>query len=322
MPKILVIADDFTGANATGALLKEKGFNSISFLSYQGIIDGSIDKDVFCINTDTRAQDSNYAYEIVKNTASQFRGKVELISKRIDSTLRGNIGAEIDGVLDGLKQGYKAIVVAAYPSSGRISVGGYLLVDSVPLQKTGVSKDPKTPVKSSKIIDIIKAQSNKNIGYISLEDVMEGYNRLSERIINDPNEIIVVDAVSDEDIDTIAKACMLSKIPIVCIDPGPFTAAMATNLLGQDYNNDKKHKILMIIGSTTDLTRKQIDYVSKQRNILIWRINIRNIVENLSEEMTRIFDYVKNNNIENKYGSLSIVGVGIFSECPPLNFIT
>ncbi|KHO62718.1 hypothetical protein THYS13_07850 [Thermoanaerobacter sp. YS13] len=300
MPKILVIADDFTGANATGALLKESGFNSISLLSYRSIADCSIDKDVVCINTDTRAQEPSYAYETVKNVVNQFREKVDLISKRIDSTLRGNIGAEIDGVLDGLKQGYKAIVVVAYPSSGRISVGGYLLVNSIPLQRTGVSKDPKTPVKSSKIIDIIKGQSNKNIGYIYLEDVMKGYVVLSEKIANDLNEIIVIDAATDEDIDTIAKACILSKIPIVCIDPGPFTTAMAKNLLGQNYNEGKEHKILMIIGSTTDLTRKQIDYISKQRNILIWNVNIRNVIENLSEEITRIPYYIKNNK-GNKY---------------------
>ncbi|MEQ6360674.1 hypothetical protein V7D15_13590, partial [Thermoanaerobacter thermohydrosulfuricus] len=76
--------------------------------------------------------------------------------------------------------------------------------------------------------------------------------------------------------------------------------AMAKNLLRQNYNEGKEHKILMIIGSVTDLTRKQIDYISKQRNILIWNINIKNVIENLSEEITRISDYIKNNK-GNKY---------------------
>jgi uncharacterized protein YgbK (DUF1537 family) len=218
--------------------------------------------------------------------------------------LRGNIGAEIDGILDGLNinhnKNYKAVVVAAYPSSGRISIGGYLLVNYVPLEKTGVSKDPKTPVKSSKIVDIIKMQSNKSVGYIFLEDVMRGYINLSEKIVNNSNEIIVIDAVSEEDIDIIAKACVYSKIPIVCVDPGPFTAAVAKNLLKQRYNEDKEQKILMIIGSTTELTRKQVDYISNKKNILVCRSDIKNIIENLSEEIERIWNQIKNN-IENKY---------------------
>jgi len=42
--------------------------------------------------------------------------------------LRGNLGAEIDAVLDAAGEGYRAAVVPVYPKSGRICVGGYLLV--------------------------------------------------------------------------------------------------------------------------------------------------------------------------------------------------
>lgn len=299
MPKVLVIADDFTGANATGVLLKEKGFRSVSFLNYQNANECTDNSDVYCIDTDTRSKDPRYAYNLVKNIANQFRDKVSLFSKRIDSTLRGNIGSEIDGILDGLQQNYKAVVVAAYPKSGRISIGGYLLVDSKPLQKTGVSEDVKTPVKSSNILNIIKMQSSKNVGYISLDEVLEGPVFLSNRIANNSNDIIVIDAVSNEDIDVIAKACILSKIPIICVDPGPFTAYVSFNLLKQNVYDEKR--ILLVIGSVTELTRKQVKYLLKNRNTLVCNVSVNNIIKNLNEEVTKVLKYVKENYVYYKY---------------------
>ncbi|MDY6416382.1 MAG: four-carbon acid sugar kinase family protein [Succinivibrio dextrinosolvens] len=54
----------------------------------------------------------------------------------MDSTLRGNIGAETDAMLDSLGEQYTAIVVPTFPSSGRTVVGGYLLVNGALLHKT------------------------------------------------------------------------------------------------------------------------------------------------------------------------------------------
>ena len=68
-----------------------------------------------------------------------------IYTKRIDSILIGNIGSEIDAILDKDKESI-AVVVAFYPDSGRISRGVFLLVDSVPVQNTLVAKDPKYPV--------------------------------------------------------------------------------------------------------------------------------------------------------------------------------
>src|SRR5690625_7899899 len=75
----------------------------------------------------------------------------KIICKRIDSTARGKIGLEIDTVLNELGENSVAIVVAAFPDSDRITSGGYLLVDSLPVQETDVAKDPLKPIEESYI---------------------------------------------------------------------------------------------------------------------------------------------------------------------------
>ena len=67
-------------------------------------------------------------------------------------TLRGNLGSETDAMLDCLGSDFIAVSAPCFPSSGRTLVGGYLLVDGLPLHKTNIAIDPKTPVKYKAII--------------------------------------------------------------------------------------------------------------------------------------------------------------------------
>lgn len=303
MPSVLVIADDFTGANDTGVLLKAKGLNAISFLRSDDVKNFHNDEAVFCINTDTRDKEKQYSYNLIKSITHEFKDQVKVISKRIDSTLRGNAGSEIDGVLDELGKEYKAVVVASYPLSGRICIGGYVLVNGVPLEKTNVSNDIKTPVKSSNVIDIIKCESSKSVGYISLEKVLKGSNFLGREIQDDSNEIIIIDAVTNEDIKIIADACVLSHQKIVCIDPGPFTAYFSVNLLKSD--REDFHRSLTVVGSTTDLTRKQMEYFKEHKNILIYNIHVGNLIDNFEDELQKVLGYFKQNYKKYKYLCIS-----------------
>ena len=72
---------------------------------------------------------------------------VKYFSKRIDTTLRGGVGVEIDAMLDQLNEDTIAVVVPAMPQSRRILVGGYSVIDGVALINTPVAQDVRTPVK-------------------------------------------------------------------------------------------------------------------------------------------------------------------------------
>lgn len=139
--KIAIIADDLTGANATAALLSTKGFTTMTCLDNDAKEAERF--DVVSFSTDSRSVSSAEAYRRVAECVARINPEQTLISKRIDSTLRGNLGAEVDAVIDSFPH-LMAIVVPVYPSSGRICVGGSLLVDGIPLQNTAMRNDPKT----------------------------------------------------------------------------------------------------------------------------------------------------------------------------------
>lgn len=256
-----IIADDLTGANAAAVLMRQKGFTAVTALDIDAADQTIRRQAAICISTDSRALHSSEAYKKVK-TASQMLKDLgcQLICKRIDTTLRGNIGRETDGVLDFAGGEYKAIVVASYPSSGRICIGGHILVNSLPLDETAVAKDPKAPVTSSKVETIIKAQSARDVKYIPFEAVRSAQEVLVKMIDDIPSGAIgIIDAVTDEDITKIAGCCIQAHSAIIPVDPGPFSAAMAAELYDR---KTPRPPVLMVVGSTTELTRRQIKYLS------------------------------------------------------------
>ncbi|HNZ82774.1 MAG TPA: four-carbon acid sugar kinase family protein [Sedimentibacter sp.] len=301
MSKVIIIADDLTGANATGVLLARQGFKSATFLNLDKY-DKEESKylDVISISTDSRAIHSDEAYERVKTIAEFFKDDdVALFSKRIDSTLRGNIGSEISGLLDNLQEDTYALVVPAFPSSGRVCIGGFLMVNQVPLEKTDVAKDPKTPVYTSRVVSLLEEQTDKNVGFVELDKVLKGEFAIEQSLLSEIKRgcrIIVVDATTDEDIDRIAKAVKNSKLNIISVDPGPFTAAVAREYLEVPAISPGK-KVMLTIGSVSNLTRKQIDELRLEFTpYLVEADALKLIYEDTKEhEMERIINKLMDN---------------------------
>ena len=139
MSKVLVVADDMTGANDTGALFSKNGFPAATVIRPEISRRLREEKMVLCISTDTRAAEPEHAREAVRKAAELYWDSGMLICKRIDSTLRGNVGSEIDGMLDALPEGWRAAVVPSCPGAGRICVGGHVLVHGVALDRSGAA---------------------------------------------------------------------------------------------------------------------------------------------------------------------------------------
>lgn len=260
--KIGIIADDLTGANATGVKLSKQGFSATTLTSFQTPPTlGAF--NAVCVDTDSRYVQPDLAKARVQAALQNFQNwEADLICKRIDSTVRGNIGYEVDTILEAIGEKAIAIVVASFPESGRITSGGYLLVNGVPLQTTDVAKDPVNPLKQSFVPHIIQKQSKFPVVHIGLETVLLEVQQLADAInkeISAGNRIIVLDAVTDDDIDCITAAMLkVNDYTLVPVDPGPLTAKYSKAILNQQSQNKK---IVASIGSITPTASKQIQYL-------------------------------------------------------------
>ncbi|MDU5192124.1 MAG: four-carbon acid sugar kinase family protein, partial [Mixta calida] len=169
--KMVVIADDFTGANDTGVQLAKKGAHTEVMLSARQ--KPSRHADVLVINTESRAFDAATAAQAVTEALTPWRQADLLIYKKIDSTFRGNIGAEIEAALRASGKRL-ALVAAAIPGAGRTTLNGECLVHQTPLAQTEFASDPRTPIVASRIKEILAQQSRLPVTEVTLSTVRSG----------------------------------------------------------------------------------------------------------------------------------------------------
>lgn len=124
MARYGIIADDLTGACDAGVHFAQHGLDTVVWLA------GSEppDCDVLVLSTASRRDDPDAARAKVRAARESLdRRSRELVFKKIDSTLRGNIAAEIQAC------GFDETWVApAFPAMGRQLIGGRLVVNGVP----------------------------------------------------------------------------------------------------------------------------------------------------------------------------------------------
>ncbi|MBO7407723.1 MAG: four-carbon acid sugar kinase family protein, partial [Clostridia bacterium] len=266
MAQCIVIADDLTGANATGVLLKKNGFDAVTLLpSSEGTVaeaaSAAVECDCLVFPTDSRSISPTEAYDRVRAALNALAGPdVRLYSKRIDSTLRGNLGSETDAFLDTLGPEYIAVCVPCFPSSGRVIVGSHLLVNGVPLRRTEAAADPKCPIHTTDAYALFQGQTKYTVAAIHLDDVHNGAEHLAGVIAARRDEgarILLIDSVTEEDLQTAAKAAAASGLKVVSVDPGPFTAYLGKQLIPLRKPQKAAGKVFCAIGSVNGVAGAQ-----------------------------------------------------------------
>lgn len=272
MPLIGSVADDLTGATTTGVLLARSKARTAVFFNVEAATkaEGVDSLDAILISSNSRALPANEAYEKVSAATIALKGMgVKYFQKRIDTTLRGGVGVEIDAMLDQLEEGTVAVVVPAMPQSRRILVGGYSVIDGVALINTPVAQDVRTPVKENYIPRLLSGQTRRKVGLVTLDSVLAGDEAIREALKEQREEgceVIVVDAITLEDVENIAQACISLSWNVVTVDPGPFTSKMAyyRDLIKMEEPNlppqgDETGKtVLIAAGSATPVTKRQM----------------------------------------------------------------
>lgn len=291
--KILVVADDFTGANDTGVQFAKRNFKSTVLMNIDNINKSLENCDVLVVDTESRFDDREKAYKKTFEIGEIVKAKnFKLIYKKLDSTFRGNIGAEISGLMDSLAIRH-ALVVPAFPSNQRITKNGMIYIKGQLLAESEMSDDPRTPVKESFIPDIISQQTDKSIGTINFADVHQGKQNLIQKIqqhMSNGIQIVVIDALNDEDLDLIASAATSIKERVLLVGSPGFAEYLPKYL---DFGKIKKISVV-IAGSVSDVTRNQIDYAKDHLPVTLIDVEVEKLFgKELHKEKGRIMDIVK-----------------------------
>jgi len=215
-----IIASDLTGAmDCAVAFASAPGSTTVLLAGEQ-----PAESPVAVVVTDSAAVAPNVAYTLARTAADRLSGR--WLYKKIDSTLRGNIGPELCAVLDTFG-GARAVVCPALPREGRTVRGGVALLKGVPVHLTSYGSHPVTPCRESHIPTLLR-QAGVEAMLVSLDDVRRGPDHVRRLMGASRARVIVVDAETEEDLLAIANAIPLDDSTWVACGSSGLAAACAT----------------------------------------------------------------------------------------------
>lgn len=189
MIKLVVIADDLTGALDTGVQFTKKNLSVAVTPNINLDFEKEFsDMDIVVIDTESRHIPGKEAKEKVRAVISKFsKNKIQFFYKKTDSTLRGNIGSELEGFMEGLGINELSFI-PAFPSSKRTVKNGVLYVDNVKLEESSFAHDILNPIKDSYIPNILKKQTELKTGVINIDNlVSEQYPKTNIYLFDSEN---------------------------------------------------------------------------------------------------------------------------------------
>ena len=287
-----VIADDLTGAADTGVQFAKRGFYTILFpFGLESIEPPPCLRElqIAALSTATRGIQARLAHDTVKNATALLKDlRPQSIYKKIDSTLRGNIGTEIEAVME--VTGEEAAMVApAFPAHKRTTVGGIHFVNGKTLSRTEVASDPVSPVDESHIPTLVRSQTKLKVGHIGLEEVRHGPDALRRcmfRNLKDGERIIVLDAVTDSDLRKIAEAGMSISFSTLMVG----SAGLASQLFRSPGQADSSREhfarceeggegvVVIISGSLSSVTSEQLSEVERVSGGKIIPVSVHRLI--------------------------------------------
>jgi len=208
--RCLVVADDMTGGGDTGAQFAKKGLRTllVSPAISAGLPADYLTWDVLVLNTHSRAMDPSQARKAVAAILQRLDLKrFGVIYKKIDSTFRGNIGAEVDVILEasGRPVGF---LTPAFPEMGRTVQDGILMVKGVPVAETEASRDPACPVTDSNLVNLLRRQSSCAIDRMGHRQVASALGSLREAVFRKRQagaQLLIFDSLERKDLEAIAE---------------------------------------------------------------------------------------------------------------------
>lgn len=260
--EMLIVADDLSGAADCGIACTMAGLDTVVLLS---ATESPPRADAIAIDADTRRKPAAEAAAETARIVQAHASPGQILFKKLDSTLRGNVGAELSATLAtrrALHGPAVAIMAPAFPATGRTTSHGHQLLHGVKLEHTEVWKAEATQGVAH--IPAMLTASGLHVAAIHLDVVRDPFGlraALAEAAAG--HDVIVCDADLETDLKTIAEA----SVPLGRNTVWVGSAGLARHLpLAAGLRREWRPKplapvekpILFVIGSASRVSREQV----------------------------------------------------------------
>jgi uncharacterized protein YgbK (DUF1537 family) len=265
-----IVADDLSGAADCAATFAPAVGPVPVYL-------GAVQDQAEClaIDTDSRAVDAAAAVAVTARVFEQLaRGGVahDLVYKKIDSTLRGHVGAELDAALRAAQRFAGAIVAPSFPEQGRSLAGGKLLVHGRPADGMGHSGDLMVMLGAAGLRPVLLG--------VPKEDPAQLIRAIADAL-NAGARAIAVDASGQDDLAQVAAALCSSRSPrLLVAGSAGLARALAPHVEPGQVNAGQEGQVealagpvMTVVGSFSKASIAQVQQVEASGDAQVFRLS-------------------------------------------------
>lgn len=249
--KVLVLADDLTGASDTVMSFARSGWSAL--LSLSGGWAEVPAEEAVSVTLDTRRDPR--ATEVTARAVADLAS--DRLYLKIDSTVRGRVADQVAGALAGRRRARPesfAVLCPAYPAMGRTVEDGHVLSNGVPVHQGPAGDDPVTPVSQSDLTELVPGS------VLAAGDDLVTAIRSAAR----HHDVVVVDAREQADLDRLAAA--VAEIGPDAIPVGSAGLAIALADVWRDGPATRPERVvipgagrtLVVVSSLHEVARAQV----------------------------------------------------------------
>src|SRR6476661_8052268 len=221
---VAIVADDLTGALDTAAPFASHGLDTWIALSDQAVRrSAKAGAEVLAITTESRhLSPAEAARRVADGFAALHPLRPEIVFKKVDSLLRGNVGAEIVAALMATGRRH-AIIAPAVPSQNRLVRDGTIYVNGLPLPTADNGGEYVEMPKSAHLPDLLD-------GAAALSVHISSAGRWPTLASGFGLHVYVADAASESDLDTLAQFVIQRSSDVLPVGASGFGRALARAL--------------------------------------------------------------------------------------------
>jgi uncharacterized protein YgbK (DUF1537 family) len=290
----LLIADDLTGAADACAKFVTAGCSGTVLLTLEAgansDADADVDVDVLAVNADTRRLDVHAASRRIRDAARLVVAsgmRPAIVFKKIDSVLRGHVGAELTEALAALDCTH-AIFAPSFPAMGRTVRDGKLVVAS-PIAPASAQQQQQ---QQHDIAALLAEQGVRDAASVRLETMAMAMTTTTDARAR----VLICDAMTQPDLDAIVRVAMETTSAMggrpLWVGSAGLAQALATHLASQRTRICQQPplplqsptpaespsespsspaltpSVLLFIGSPHAVTRDQLTHVLQARDVI------------------------------------------------------
>ena len=258
-PRVLIVADDLTGAMDSAGPFAALGIETWVVAVPMRCDPASLaSARVVSVNTDTRHLSATMAAARVREIVGHLgAGGFDIVVKKIDSTLRGNVVAETMALLD-ISGRSQALVAPAFPAQGRTVHAGVVHVDGKPLAQTAFAKDALSPPPLAPLQEVFAAaKPGLRVAAVAASDSF-----------GDGTDIWIADSNVDADLARIVGSFAGRMRTVLMVGSAGLTRALAVACFdGQLASNGLQHvtgTIVFAVGSRATRSAEQVEALAAE----------------------------------------------------------